>query len=96
MGQDGKVNWGDFDEEGDIPSVATGAGLIKHLPASDAKGLNVVETFLLAGFMHSMKFRLIDTRRDIDDEFRALSVWHEIKERSVRTFISYGEEYNQF
>jgi len=95
-GSDSKVNWGDFDEPGDTPVIATGAGLIKNLPADDAKGLNTVETFLLAGFRHSMKFRLQDTRRGIDDEFRALRVRHEIKERSVRTFISYGEEYNQF
>lgn len=96
MDADGKVNWGDFDEEGDVPVIATGAGLIKHLPATDAKGLNIVETFLLAGFRHSMKFRLQDTRRGIDDEFRALSVRHEIKERSVRTCIGYGEEYEKY
>lgn len=95
MGADGKVNWGDFDEPGDMHVIATGAGLIKHLPSSAAKGLNVVETFLLAGFRHSMQFRLIDTLRDIDDEFRALQVFHEIKERSVRTFIGYGEEYEK-
>ena len=96
MGQDEKVNWGDFDEDGDIPSIATGEGLIEHLPAAAAKGINIVETFLLAGFMHSMKFRLTDARRGIDAEFRALSVRHEILERSARTFIGYGEEYEKY
>lgn len=96
MGAGGKVNWGDFDEAGDTPVIATGAGLIKHLPAADTKSLNMVETFLLAGFTHSRKIRLIDTRRGIDDEFRALSVRHEIRERSTRTFISYGEEYEKY
>jgi len=96
MGADGKVNWGDFDESGEVPVIATAAGLIKHLPSQDNSGLSMVETFLLAGFMHSMKFRLVDIRRGINDEFRALRVRHEVKDVSVRTFIWYGEEYGQF
>lgn len=95
-GLDGKVNWGDFDEPGDVPVIKTAAGLIRHMPASDAKALSMVETFLLAGFMHSMKFSLVDTRRGIDEQFRALRVRHEVKDLSVRTFIWYGEEYGQF
>ncbi|PKN67192.1 MAG: hypothetical protein CVU57_04365 [Deltaproteobacteria bacterium HGW-Deltaproteobacteria-15] len=95
-GADGAVNWGDFDEPGLRPRVATGAGLINHSPATDAYGRSIVETFLIAGFMHSQIFRLLDTRRDIDDELRALRVRHELNERSVRTFIRYGDEHERF
>jgi hypothetical protein len=96
MGADGKIYWGDFDEPGDTPVIETGAGLIKHSPDGGDLSWSTVETFLTAGFRHSMKFRLVDTRRDIDDEFRALQVRHEVKERSVRTFIRYGEENEKF
>jgi hypothetical protein len=95
-GADGKVNWGDFDEPGDMPAIKTAAGLIKHIPASDAKAASLVETFLIAGFMHSMKFRLVDVRRGVDDQFRALRVRHEVTDKSARTFIWYGEEYEKF
>jgi len=97
MGASGKVNWGDFDEPGDVPVIASGAGLIKHMPANGTGALlSMVETFLLAGFRHSRKFRLIDNRRGIDDEFRALRVRHDITDRAVRTFIWYGEEHEKY
>ena len=96
MGKDGNINWGDFDEQGDVPEIETGAGLIKHSPDNGTRALNMVETFLIAGLRHSLKFRLVDTRRGIDNEFRALRVKHEIKDRSVRTFIWYGTEYEKF
>lgn len=96
MGADGEVNWGDFDEPGVTPVIATAAGLIRHKPASDALGLNEVETFLLPAFRHSMLFRLVDSRRGIDDTFRALVVRHSIRPHAVRTFIRYGEEYGKF
>lgn len=93
MNADGKINWGDFDEPGDTPMIATGAGLIKHIPEGAVTGWSKVETFLLAGFRHSQKFGLVDTRRGVDGEYRALKVRHEVKERSVRTFIWFGEEH---
>ena len=101
LGQDDKVNWGDFDEpavSAGVPVIATGAGLIRHLPsqAQAQKELNMVETFLLPGFMHSMQFHLIDTRRGIDDTFRALQIAHEILPNSARTYISYGNEYEKY
>lgn len=99
LGQDGKVNWGDFAEPASaagVPVIATGAGLIRHLPSQKSKELNMVETFLLPGFMHSMKFHLKDTRRGIDAEFRALQVVHEIMPNSARTYISYGVEYEEY
>jgi hypothetical protein len=88
------VNWGDFDREGDVPVIESGSALLRHSPASDQRGLHQIETFLHAGFEHSRVFRLIDLRREIDREFRALSVRHDLSEQ-VRTFIEYGEEYDQ-
>ena len=92
----GCVNWGNFDEEGDVPVIATGAGLISHMPSETPLGLGEVETFLLANFRHSMRFRLTDNRRGIDDTFRALEVRHEILPDKARTFIRYGEEHAGF
>ena len=88
------VNWGDFDRAGEVPVIESGGAMLQHAPASDPRGLNWVETFLHAGFEHSRKFRLTDLRRGIDAEFRALSVKHELSE-NIRTFIEYGEEYDQ-
>ena len=96
MDAEGKINWGDFDEEGDAPMIATGAGLIQHAPASNKTALNLVETFLLSSFRHSMRFRLLDTRRDVDDEYRALRVRHDINGIKARTFIWYWEENERF
>ena len=96
MDKDGKVNWGNFDESGDIPIIATGNGLIRHLPATDGLALNMVETFLISGFRASRKFRLKDTKRGIDAEFRALTARHEVTPNSVRTFIQYGTEHEKF
>ncbi len=98
VGGDGKVNWGDFEEAGEQPLIATGAGLIRHLPRATTRPLrmNLVETFLLAGFRPSRRFRLIDTRRDIDADFRALTVTHRVTGKAARTFIGYGEEVDKF
>lgn len=96
MDKDGNVNWGDFIKSGDIPVIATGNGLIKHLPATDSFPFNMVETFLIAGFRASRKFRLKDTKRGIDAELRALTARHEVTPNSVRTFIQYGTEYDKY
>ncbi|MFH2064991.1 MAG: hypothetical protein ABIK15_07330 [Pseudomonadota bacterium] len=96
LGADNKVNWGNFDEDGDMPVIATGAGLIRHLPSETKTGLSEIETFLLADFRHSMRFRLIDERRGMDTEFRALGVLHDIKPDQARTYLRYGEEHAGF
>lgn len=96
MGSDGLVNWGNFDESAEIPVIATGDKLIRHLPANDSFSLNTVETFLLPGFRASQKFRLKDTKRGIDAEFRALAVEHKVTSRSMRTVIQYGEEHARY
>ena len=93
MDSGGLVNWGNFDESAEIPVIATGDKLIRHLPADDSFALNTVETFLLPGFRASQKLHLKDTKRGIDAEFRALVVEHRVTPRSIRTHIQYGEEY---
>ena len=92
MDASGAVNWGDFEEDGEVPVIATAEGLIAHLPDKNASGLNRVETFLLSGFRHSRLFRLKDWRREIDDTFRALRVRNEVTTTRARTHIWYGEE----
>jgi hypothetical protein len=97
VGKDGAVNWGDSDESGDVPVIATGAGLISHLPETDSKtGLARVETFLLPGFRRCWKFQLRDTGRGIDEVFRARIARHVVKRNKVRTYIWYGDEYGKF
>ncbi|MDK2955420.1 MAG: hypothetical protein PWQ57_916 [Desulfovibrionales bacterium] len=95
LGADG-VHWGDHDEDGDVPVIATGAGLIRHAPASDAAGLNEVETFLLPDFSHSRLFKLTDNRRGVSGSFRALAVRHEVTGSKARTYIQYGVEHGQY
>ena len=92
----GKVNWGDFDEQGETFTIGTAAGLIKHHVASDKAAFNMVESFLLPGMKHSLLFTLDDQRRGIRGEFRALVVRHMMSESENRTFISYGKEYSKF
>lgn len=92
LGPDG-IHWGDHDQSGDVPTIATGAGLIKHLPANDPAALSQVETFLLPDLMHSRLFGLIDNKRGINDQFRTLAVRHLVENTSARTHISYGVEY---
>ncbi len=93
QGGDGRVNWGDFDEPGDVAVIATAAGLIRHDPAGGAKGLGTVETFLLPELRHSRLFRLRDVRRGVDQTFRALRVRHEGTPDKARTHLVYGEEH---
>lgn len=96
-GADGAVNWGDFDEPGDVPVIAIGAGLIRHDPVLDTPaGLSRVENFLLPDLRHSRLLRLRDVRRGIDTTYRALRVRHEGTPDKARTHIWYGVEYGQF
>ncbi len=92
----GKVNWGDFDEPADMPVIETGAGLIRHTPSGGFGKHHLVETFLIPGLRHSMKFKLSDSIRGVNGTFRALKVVHSLKDDTVRTFISYGDEYDKF
>lgn len=97
MDAQGRAQWGDFDDpnQDSILVVATGNNLIAHNPATDASGLSEVETWLLPGLMHSQVFRLVDTRRGVNDVFRALAVRHEVDEGRARTIIQYGSEHGR-
>lgn len=91
LGAEG-LNLGDFDEPGDVPVIATGENLIRHLPAHAKGGLHLVETALLPGLSHSRRFRLVDSRLGVDQAFRALDVRHEVTPERIRTKIRYGRE----
>lgn len=95
LGADG-VNWGDLDEPGGVPTIATGAGLIGHAPGGGPAAVSEVETFLLPGLTHSRRFHLQDIRRGVDETLRALTVRHEIEPKKARTYLCYGEEYGRF
>ncbi|MFA7465476.1 MAG: hypothetical protein WCY54_10520 [Syntrophales bacterium] len=84
------VNWGNFDEPGAVPVIATGEALIDHAPAEGPGALSRVETFLLPDLMHSRRVRLRDNYRGIDGTFRALRVRHEGTPDRARTWIWYG------
>jgi hypothetical protein len=96
MGADKTVNWGPFDEPGQVPVIASGANLIQHSPDSEAVMFNQVETFLLPAMRHSMRFRLTDARRGVDGTFRAVKVRHSMQETKIRTFLLYGEDHEQY
>jgi hypothetical protein len=87
------VNWGDFDEPGSVPTIASGEGLILHAPAGWHCGLSAIETFLLPDLTHSRRFHLLDKRRGIDARYRALQVRHTGTVNRVRTHIYYRAEH---
>ncbi|MDP2401633.1 MAG: hypothetical protein Q8M66_06610, partial [Actinomycetota bacterium] len=89
----GGVNWGDFDEPGSVPTIASGEGLLLHAPTGGPCGLGAIETFLLPDLTHSRRFHLRDSRRGIDASYRALHVRHSGTVNRVRTHIFYGAEH---
>jgi len=96
----GTVHWGNDNETGSIPVIATGAGLISHVTGLASSGvscirMNRVETFLLPGFRRCGQFQLQDITRGIDDTFRARAVRHMVRPDKVRTYIWYGAEYGK-
>lgn len=96
LGADG-LHWGDHDEPGDLPVIATGKGLIRHDPAVEGgSAWSEVETFLLPGFAHSRRFALEDTRRGIGGDYRAQRVRHEVLPDRARTIIAYGVEHGRY
>lgn len=96
MGKDGTVNWGPGDEIADIPVIESEKNLIRHSPGKTQADLSLVETFLVAGMMHSQLFRLNDNKWGVAGDYRALKVEHVLKAASARTLISYGEEYERY
>jgi len=92
----GRVNWGDFDADGDGPTIESGALLIQHVPSGAGFDRHVVESFLIPGLRHSMLFTLKDVFRGVDGTFRALRVRHEIGDDKARTFVWYGAEHEKY
>ncbi len=95
LGSDG-VNWGDFDEPGAVPVIATGAGLLTHEPAVGVFGRGRIVTLLQPGLMHSRRVQLKDSRRGIDSRHRVLSCEQLIEPNKMRTHIEYGVEHGRF
>lgn len=83
------VNWSDADEPGDVPLIASQAGLIDHQPATAGNAAPMIETWLLADLMHSRRIHLQDDRRGIDAQIRAQRVRHEGQPDKSRTIIWY-------
>ncbi|MDY0349056.1 MAG: hypothetical protein RBR13_09550 [Tenuifilaceae bacterium] len=92
----GRAHWGDFDAEGGVPVIETGAGLIRHTPSGGRGRLNALETFLIPHLRHSMLFVLADHARGVSGKFRALSVRHELRPDRVRTLIKWGQEHEKY
>jgi hypothetical protein len=86
LGSDG-LRWTTGDEPGDIPEIVTGINLIDHAPSDT--GLSKVTSFMLPGLTHSRWFRIKDTRRNIEETYRAEMVEHELKDVHARTYIYY-------
>ena len=92
----GKVNWGDFEDASDAFVAATGANLITHSPATDARAQGLVQTFLAPAVWPGQKFTLQDNRRGTNQELRVLAVRHDIRAVSARTWITYGVEHAKY
>jgi len=90
MDSNGAINWGNFVESIDeIPVLETGVEMVVHNPTGSKGYLgNYVEALLIPWFKDSMEFRLIDDSRGIDKVCRAVTVEHEITEKT-RTRIGY-------
>jgi len=91
LGKDG-VNWGDFDEPGDVVTIATPDNLIIHDPTDWTIGRALIETVLTPDLTHSRLVHLKDDRRQIDDTYRLQRVRHEGTPDKIRTFVWYGRE----
>ncbi|OQY20073.1 MAG: hypothetical protein B6I36_02190 [Desulfobacteraceae bacterium 4572_35.1] len=86
------VNWGDFDEPGPVPVIATGAGLLTHEPNFDPFGRSRIISLLQPSLRHSQQFGIKDVKRGIEAKHRALRVEQAIEPTKVRTLIDYGVE----
>ena len=90
QGQDGRVNWGDFDEPGPRAVFATGDNLISHDPLGVDEGR--VTGFLFPGLLHSQQIIIRDAKRGLEITKRALTVRHQLGAKGNLTIVSYGKE----
>ena len=90
QGQDGNINWGDFDEPGGHPVFAACDNLVRHNPRNEEDG--EVVGLLFPGLTHSQQFTVRDARRGLEVTKRAQAVRHQLGMRGNLTFVSYGKE----
>lgn len=88
--ENGLGQWGDFDEPGPVPVLASGDNLIKHDPKNGDEGR--ATALLHPGLNHSRLFTVRDFRRSLELTKRALSVTHQLGERGNLTTVTYGIE----
>jgi hypothetical protein len=91
LGEKG-LNFGDFDEPGEIPIIETGEMLLEHSPAGDPEELSKVTSFLIPDLRHSRVFVLSDAIGGVYARHRAQIVRHEINQGAARTYLWYGPE----
>lgn len=87
------VNWGDFDEPGTMPVIATGEGLLTHEPSSGQFNRGRIISLLQPNLQHSQQVEIKDVKRGIEAKQRALRVEKLIEPTKVRTLINYGVEH---
>lgn len=86
------LTWSDGDEPGDEYRVATAENLIAHTPPLAVGGIGVVTSVVLPGLTHSRLVHVYDSRRGIDDVYRALSVIHTLEDAGNTTQVTYGTD----
>lgn len=86
------LTWSDGDEPGDEYRVATAENLIAHTPPATGGGIGVVTSVVLPGLTHSRRVHVYDSRRGIDDVYRALSVIHTLEDAGNTTQVTYGTD----
>jgi hypothetical protein len=93
----GAVHWGTHNDiQDETPIISTGAGLLNHHLTKMPYARQPIETYLLPVMRAGRCFRIVDSRRGVDETPRALRVEHKVTPKSARTFLSYGEEYGRF
>ena len=90
IGPDGRANWGDFDEPGDVSVFASCDNLVRHNPKNEDEG--EVVGLLFPGLIHSRLFTVRDARRAGALTKRALTVKHKFGEHGNLTTVTYGLE----
>ena len=89
IGQDNKAHWGDFDEPGPIPILASQDNLLSHNPKGES---GVARSILCPGLVASQLFKIIDARRTLEITKRAQTVRHELGPKGNITTVTYGPE----
>lgn len=89
LDSNGRGQWGDFDEPGPVPVLASGLNLISHNPQG---GQGTATALLCPGLGHSQLFTIRDDRRALTITQRAQSVTHKLGAQGNLTTVTYGPE----